>query len=76
MIKISNTLFFHCSISNKDNQIATDVVFGMVVVDGAPLVPPRAKDPEDNPAPLAVAIRFATPSPAKVLEDDITPLVA
>jgi len=75
MIKIANTLFLHCSISYRNNEITTNVVFGMVVVDGATVVPPLAKDLEDNVAPLATAIVFATPTHAKDPKDDITPLV-
>jgi hypothetical protein len=48
MIKITNTLLLHYSISNRNNETATYVVFGMVVVDGATIAPPHVKDPEDN----------------------------
>jgi hypothetical protein len=75
MIKIATTLFLHYSISNRDNEIATDVVFGMVDVDGATIAPTPAKDPEDNTSPLVATIMFAAPPPAKDLEDDVAPLV-
>jgi hypothetical protein len=48
----------------------------MVVVDGATIVPPHAKDPKNYPTPLVVAIVFAIPPPTKDLEDDVIPLVA
>jgi hypothetical protein len=65
----------HCSVSNRNNEIATDVVFGIVAVDGATIAPPRAKDPEDNLAQFAAATVFALPPPTKDPKDDITPLV-
>ncbi len=69
MIKITNAILLHYSISNRNNQIATYVVFGMVVA------PPHAKDPENN-APLAIATLFITPPPTKDLEDDVASLIA
>jgi hypothetical protein len=60
---------------NRDNEIATNVVFGMVVIDGATTAPPLAKDPEDNTSPLAIATMFVAPPLAKDPEDDVTPLV-
>ncbi len=75
MIKIVNALLLHCSISNRDNEIATNVVFGMVAVEGATVAPPLAKDPEDNTTPLGAATVFATPPPTKNREDDVAPLV-
>jgi len=71
MIKITNALLLHCSISNKDNETVTHVVFGMVVVDGATLVPPHAKDPKNYPTPLAAAIVFDVPLPTKDPKDDV-----
>jgi hypothetical protein len=75
MIKITNTLFLHCSISNRNNETATNVVFGMVVVDGAIVAPPCAKDQKGNLAPIAIATMFVTPPPAKDPKDDVAPLV-
>jgi len=75
MIKIANALLLHYSILNRDTKIATNVVFGMVAIDGATIVPPLAKDPEDNTSPLVVATMFVAPPLAKDLEDDVAPLV-
>ncbi len=75
MIKIVNALLLRCSISNRDNEIATNVVFGMVAVNGATVAPPLAKDPEDNTTPLGATIVFATPPSTKDCEDDVAPLV-
>ncbi len=75
MIKIVNALLLHCSISNRDNETATNVLFGMVAIDGATIAPPFAKDPEDNTTPLGAATMFATPPPTKDPEDDVAPLV-
>jgi len=75
MIKIVNALLLHCSISNRDNEIATNVVFGMLVVDGAIVAPPLAKDSKDNTTPLGAATMFATPPPTKNPKDDVAPLV-
>ncbi len=75
MIKIAIALFLHCSISNRDNEIAIDVVFGMVAVDGAIIAPTPTKDPKDNTSPLVATTMFAAPPPAKDPEDDVAPLV-
>jgi len=76
MIKITNAILLHCSISNRNNEIATDVVFRMVVVDGAIVAPPHAKDPKNNATPLTIATVFVTPPPTKDPEDDVAPLLA
>jgi hypothetical protein len=59
----------------KTMKLPKNVVFGMVVVDGAIVAPPLAKDPEDNTTPLGATTVFATPPPTKDREDDVTPLV-
>jgi hypothetical protein len=76
MIKITNAILLHCSILNRNNEIATYVVFGMVVGDGAFIAPLHAEDPEDNASPFATAIVFVTPPPTKDPKDDVAPLVA
>ncbi len=47
----------------------------MVVVDGAIVAPPCAKDQKGNLAPIAIATMFVTPPPAKDPKDDVAPLV-
>jgi hypothetical protein len=75
MIKIVNALLLHYSILNRDNETTSNVVFGLVVVDGASIAPPRGKDPKDNTSPLAITIVFVAPPPTKDLEDVVAPLV-
>jgi hypothetical protein len=75
MIKIVNALLLHYSILNRDNETTSNVVFGLVVVDGATIAPPPGKDPKDNTSPLVITIVFVAPPPTKDLEDVVAPLV-